>query len=117
MKKISITRSKKAGLPPGTLVYVGKERTKIVKITVLDYDEEQFNECSTKKIEECFPYKDKPTITWINIDGIHDVELIEKLGTKFNFHPLLLEDLVNTSQRPKMEDFGDYIFIVIKYEG
>lgn len=106
--------SKKAGLPPGTLVHIGKRRVEKVKITLIDYDEKQFQEREVKTVEECFPFKDTPTVTWINIDGIHDVDLIEKLGTHFDLHPLILEDIVNTEQRPKMEDMGDYIFTVLK---
>ncbi|MFH1169803.1 MAG: magnesium/cobalt transporter CorA [Chloroflexota bacterium] len=107
-------RSGKAGLPPGTLVHVGERKAEKVKIRILDYDEAQFEEKEAKTIEESFPFKDKPTVTWINIDGLHEVEIIEKLGSHFGLHPLLLEDILNTEQRPKMEDFGDYIFVVLK---
>jgi magnesium transporter len=103
-----------AGLPPGTLVHVGEQRTEKTKITIIDYDEDQFQETQCKTIEECFDYKDKPTVTWINIDGIHQVDIIEKVGKHFDFHPLLLEDIANTEQRPKAEDFDDYVFIVLK---
>jgi magnesium transporter len=107
-------RSRKAGLPPGTLVHIGERKTETAQITLIDYDETQFTQEKVKKIEECFPFKDKPTVTWINIDGLHDVNVIEKLGRHFGLHPLLLEDILNTEQRPKMEDFGDYIFLVLK---
>jgi len=110
IKKIS----KKAGLPPGSLVPIGKKKTSKVKITIIDYDKIQFIEKEAKKIEEVFPFKDKPTVTWVNIDGVHQPDVIEKLGKEFNFHPLMLEDIVNTEQRPKIEDFVDYIFIVLK---
>jgi magnesium transporter len=106
--------SKKAGLPPGTLVHIGERKTETAQITLIDYDETQFTQEQVKTVEECFPFKDKPTVTWINIDGLHDVKIIEKLGSHFNLHPLLLEDILNTEQRPKMEDFGDYIFLVLK---
>jgi len=109
-----VKRSKKAGLPPGTLIHIGERKTEKTRITIIDYDETQFEEKQAKSIEECFPFKDKPTVTWINIDGIHQVEIIEKLGSHFGLHPLLLEDILNTEQRPKMEDFGDYIFVVLK---
>ncbi|HEY56778.1 MAG TPA: magnesium/cobalt transporter CorA [Dehalococcoidia bacterium] len=106
--------SKKAGLPPGTLVHIGERKTERVQITLIDYDETQFKQEEVATVEECFPFKDKPTVTWINIDGLHDVQVIEKIGQHFNLHPLLLEDILNTEQRPKMEDFGDYIFLVVK---
>jgi len=106
--------SKKAGLPPGTLVHIGEKKTERTRITIIDYDEAQFQEKEAKTIEECFPFKDKPTVTWINIDGIHEVDIVEKIGKHFGMHPLILEDIVNTGQRPKMEDFDDYIFVVLK---
>jgi len=114
MQRLIKKRSHKAGLPPGTLVHVGERKAEKVKIRILDYDEAQFEEKEAKTIEESFPFKDKPTVTWINIDGLHEVEIIEKLGSHFDLHPLLLEDILNTDQRPKMEDYGDYIFIVLK---
>ena len=106
--------TKKAGLAPGTLVHIGEKKVGKVRITVIDYDAEQFQEKEVETIEECFPFRDTPTITWINIDGIHEVQIIEKIGKHFNIHPLILEDILNTGQRPKMEDFEDYIFLVVK---
>ncbi len=114
MLRLTKKRSAKIGLPPGTLIHIGERKTEKVRIRILDYDEAQFEEEEAKTIEESFPFKDKPTVTWINIDGIHQVEIIEKLGNYFGLHPLLLEDILNTEQRPKMEDYGDYIFIVLK---
>ncbi len=87
---------------------------KKVKITIIDYDESSFQEKEANKIEECFPFKDTPTKTWINIDGVHQLDIIEKIGKHFDLHPLLLEDIVHTDQRPKMEDFDKYIFVVLK---
>ncbi|MBI2329391.1 MAG: magnesium/cobalt transporter CorA [Chloroflexi bacterium] len=107
-------RSHKTGLPPGSLVHVGERKAERVKISILDYDEAQLEEKEAKTIEESFPFKEKPTVTWINIDGLHEVEIIEKLGSHFGLHPLLLEDILNTDQRPKMEDAGAYIFVVLK---
>ena len=66
------------------------------------------------KNEECFTFKEKPTVTWINVDGLHEVDIIEKTGAYFGIHPLVLEDILHTGQRPKTEDFGDYIFTVVK---
>jgi len=106
--------AKKVGLPPGTLVYVGEKKVEPPKITVIDYDETTLNEKDADNIEACLPFKDSATVTWINIDGIHQVELIEKLGECFVLHPLLLEDVVHTGQRPKMDEFEDHLFIVLK---
>lgn len=106
--------SRKVGLPPGTLVHVGEKKSDEIKITIIDYDEAQFQEKEAKTIEECLPFKETATVTWINIDGIHRMEVIEGIGKAFSLHPLLMEDVVNTEQRPKMEDFDDYVFVVLK---
>ncbi|UCF06135.1 MAG: magnesium/cobalt transporter CorA [bacterium] len=105
---------KKVGLPPGTIVYSGEKRVERVRITLIDYDETHFQEKEAGAIEECFPFKEEPTVTWINIDGLHDVELVEKLGTHFGIHPLVLEDIVSVGQRPKFEEYDGFLFIVVK---
>jgi magnesium transporter len=114
MAKPVSKRSTKAGLPPGTLVHVGERKVEAARITVIDYDETNFQEKQVETIEECFPFKTTPTVTWINIDGLHQVDIIEKIGTQFELHPLILEDILHTGQRPKLEDFDSYIYIVLK---
>lgn len=106
--------SSKIGLPSGSLVHIGEKRAEKVKITVIDYDVEHFNEREVGNIEDCFSCKESKNVTWINIDGLHAVDVIEKLGSHFGIHPLILEDIVHTGQRPKMEDFGDYVFMVLR---
>ncbi len=112
--KVSKKRSSKAGLPPGTLVHVGEKKVESVKITFIDYDEQSFQEKQVTSIEECLKLKDTPTVSWINIDGLHDIELLEKLGRGFELHPLVLEDILSTSQLPKFEDYDKHLFIVLK---
>jgi magnesium transporter len=114
MAKVIKKRSKKAGLPPGTLVHIGEKRAGESKMTLIDYDEANFQETEVKTVEECFSFRDKPSITWINVDGVHEVEVVEKLGNCFGLHPLVLEDILNTDQRPKMEVYGGYVYIVLK---
>jgi magnesium transporter len=80
----------------------------------MDYDEARFEEREVKKIEECFVFRERPTVTWMNVDGLHQVEILEKLGECYGLHPLVLEDILNTDQRPKMEDYGEYIYIVLR---
>jgi len=81
---------------------------------VIDYDEAKFLEREITAVEECFPFREKPTVTWINVEGVHKVEVVEKLGDCFGLHPLVLEDILNTDQRPKIEIYGDYVYIVLK---
>ena len=114
MPKFTKKISKKAGLAPGTLVHIGEYKHEKVKITLIDYDATQLKEKELKEIEESFYLKDKTSVTWINIDGIHQVDVIEKIGNNFGIHSLVLEDILNTGQRPKAEDFDDYIYIVLK---
>lgn len=114
LNKFIKRRERKIGLPPGTPIYTGEKKEEKVRISIIDYTEDQFQEMEVKTIEECFPFKESPSVTWINIDGIHQVEIIERIGKHFEIHPLVLEDIVHPQQRPKMEDFGEYIYIVFK---
>ena len=107
-------RSGKAGLPPGSLIHIGDRLTEKTKITVFDYDEAHLQEKEIKTVGECRQFKDSPTVAWIQIEGIHDTQILEELGAVFGLHPLTLEDILNTDQRPKMEDFCEYIYIVLK---
>ncbi len=114
MGKLLRKRTQKAGLPPGSLVYTGEKVDTQVSITLVEYDEQQFQEKEIASFEECLLLKDKPGVTWIKVDGLQAVENLQKLGDCFNLHPLVLEDILNTDQRPKIEDFDDYIYIVLK---
>lgn len=114
MAKITKKTTKMVGLPPGTLVHIGDETVAEVKIDVFDYDEKNYQEKIIKDIQECFVFKDKPTVTWINIDGIHKPGVIQKIGSCYGFHPLVLEDIMNTTQRPKVEFYDGYVYIVLK---
>ena len=114
MPRISKRRMKKVGLPSGSLVYTGEQTTGAIDVTLIDYDEQVFEERSLKTVVECVPYRNKPTATWINVDGVHDPAMIEKLGECFGLHRLVTEDLMSVVQRPKMEDYVEYLFVVVK---
>ncbi len=114
MSKLTKKRSVKTGLPPGSLVYVGDKKAEEANISVIEYDENLFNERSLSKVSECFTFKNKSAVTWVDVDLVHQVDIIEKIGHCHGFHPLVLEDILNTDQRPKMEDFGDYIYVVLR---
>ena len=105
---------RKAGLPPGTLLHIGEVKVEKTKITMIDYDAKEYRETEAKTIDDCFSYIDKDTVTWINIDGLHEPTVIERLGNRLGIHPLVLEDVLHTGQRPKMEDFEGYLFVVFK---
>lgn len=89
-------------------------KKKPVRVTVIDYDEKHLEERRVSQIEDVFPFKKTDTVTWINIDGVHDIELIEKVGNHFGMHPLLIEDILDTTKRPKTVDYGDYLFTIMR---
>jgi magnesium transporter len=107
-------RSKKGGLLPGTVVHIGEKKVDVVKLTLFNYDATQFEEREITDISECQAYRKLRSITWLNIDGLHDLALITQLGEDFKLSDLHQEDIVNTEQRPKMEDGGSYIYVVLK---
>ena len=106
--------SQKAGLAPGALIYTGDKRREKAKITLFSYDENSFQEQQSETVDEFLIYKDRPGVVWINVDGLHQVEVVEKVGKSFGLHPLLLEDILDTGHRPKMEDLGELIFVTLK---
>ena len=73
MTRQNKVRSQKGGLPPGTLVHIGEKKSETVRITLIDYDVHNFQERQVKDIEECFPFEKTPTVSWINIDGLHQI--------------------------------------------
>ncbi len=105
---------KKQGLAPGTLVHIGEHKTEKTTIQVLDYNEETVEEKNINTVSECFSFKETASVTWINVNGLHELETIEAIGKHFDIHPLALEDIVHTGQRPKIEDFDGPIFIILK---
>jgi magnesium transporter len=107
-------QSRAAGLSPDSLVHVGERKMDRVRITVIDYDADNVFEKEVASVEECYRFRDTSTVTWINIDGIHDADVIGKLGGHFGLHPLVLESIMNTTQRPKMEDLGEAVYLVLK---
>lgn len=113
-QRFSKNRSIKSGLPPGSLVHIGTASDKAVQISVIAYDSEGIEEYQFARVEEYLKNPAARNVVWVNVEGVHDVELIRTLGEKHVFHPLVLEDIVNTVQRPKIEDYGDYLFIVLK---
>lgn len=114
LKKITKTNSHKSGLPPGTLVYTGNKEAEKINIELFSFSEKNFINKENITIEEAFTYINSDNITWINIDGFHDIELLKKIGKKFNISNLILEDIINTNQRAKFEEFENYMCIILK---
>lgn len=114
MPKLIKNHSKKAGMGPGAIVFIGEKKIDQPRIRVIDFDEKNLGETELTNVEDCARFKETKTVSWINIDGLHDIALFESLGKQFDIHPLILEDIANTGQRPKIEINDNQIFITMK---
>jgi magnesium transporter len=113
MSKLSKRRSHKAGLPPGSLVHIGERRREHTRLTLVHYNATEFRVRETANVADCF-VRPPNTVAWVNVDGLHDTALLDALGRGFGLHPLVIEDILNTDQRPKVEDHGEYLYVVLK---
>jgi magnesium transporter len=102
------------GLPPGSLVYDREKLVTEVSIRVMDFGPEACRVRRPRTIEDTFALRDSTTTSWIDIEGLHDTELLNKFGSHFGLHPLVLEDILNTHQRPKLEEYEDYLYVVLR---
>lgn len=99
---------------PGTVTYVGRKEEVETTLEVIDYNAQHFERYTSKTPEDAFKFEAEDRTTWINIDGLSNTSEIEKVGKYYELHPLIIEDIVNTNQRPKIDEYGDYFFIVAK---
>jgi magnesium transporter len=104
----------KVGQPPGTLVFVGEKHAAPVTLNLIDYTGDSFEEMDSVPIEKVISFKMSPTVTWLNVTGLSDTELVESLCTHYGVHLLVQEDILHTNQRPKVEVYDDHIFMVMK---
>lgn len=105
---------KTSKLPPGTMSYKGNKALPTTDIEITNYSEVDYRTFITNAVQDTFNFKDNRHVTWININGLNNIKEIETLGRHYDLHPLTLEDIVNTNQRPKLEEFDHYMFVVIK---
>lgn len=120
-KKLKLYPDKKGNIhqPPGSLIQkINTETTSEIKIVVIEFDANSFSETILKNVDDCEIFKASDKIKWINVEGIHDSNIVSKIGEMFNIHTLSLEDVVNTDQRPKFESYEDYdmTFMKMLYE-
>ena len=114
MDTIFKKKVKKYGLAPGTLTHTGQIKQDKVRITLIEYNSESFKINDKVSLDECLNAMNTPSPTWINISGIHEAKMVEKIGRRLGLHPLLLEDILNTSQRSKVDDYKDTLYIVLR---
>lgn len=114
MSVFSKRRSKKVGLPPGSLIHVGEISDPKIHISMMDYDPTHLVERDEITAEECVHFLNTPSMTWINIRGIHDSGVMSTIGKRFGLHGLVLEDVMNATQRSKLDNYKEHIFIVMR---
>ncbi|NHI91299.1 MAG: magnesium and cobalt transport protein CorA [Candidatus Lokiarchaeota archaeon] len=102
------------GKPPGTLIHVGEKRIVKTKINLIQYGQDKFKEKELDSIDDLDLIKIDYKVNWINIRGIHDIKIIEKIGKLFNFHPLILEDIMNAQERSKIDYYKENLFIILR---
>ncbi|OGT43202.1 MAG: magnesium and cobalt transport protein CorA [Gammaproteobacteria bacterium RIFCSPHIGHO2_12_FULL_40_19] len=107
-------RVKKAGQPPGTAVYTGNQKVKPSVLTVATFDTNDCKVSTGNQIDPLLTDQKSTEITWINVEGLSDVEQIKNLTARFHIHPLTVEDILNVEQRPKVEEFDNYLFVTLK---
>lgn len=111
--KLMQKRSRKKGLSPGTLMHIGEKRTGPVTVTLFNYSASHYDEHLLHDVNELPPPANE-TVTWVDVGGVHKTDMLEAFGKYFSLHPLLLEDIANTDQRPKLDDYETYFFVVMK---
>lgn len=114
MKLFNGVKSRSVQRPPGTPVFVGKHSDAPVELELFDYGQDELAEKTLVASEEAAVYRDTDTVTWLNVTGVHNIEIIEAVGAHFGIHPLTQEDIANTAQRPKVEDYRDNLFVVLR---
>lgn len=112
--KLLIRKRPKTGLPPGSLVHTGILRDQKVHMEMFEYDKKSYVEKEIKNIREAFAQIKSKKTTWVNIDGVHNPKIVHELGEELGIHSLVLEDIMSVNQRPKLEDYEDYIYIVLR---
>lgn len=117
MARVARRRSEKAGLPPGSLVYVGDTRQEETRIDVVDYTWDEVREETRVGAGDLAAYLERESVTWVRVTGLGDIAAIREIGEIFGLHPLVLEDILNTEQRPKMEDYGETVSVILKWIG
>ncbi|MCX6650975.1 MAG: magnesium/cobalt transporter CorA [Methanomassiliicoccales archaeon] len=104
----------KVGMPPGSLVYIGETGPAPTTVCLLDYTETDVLEKTGVTLEECLPLRDSPSVTWLNFSGMANVDMVRQLGEAFGLHPLVMEDILHMGQRPKLEMYDKYVYLVVK---
>lgn len=111
-RRVSI--SKKPGDAPGTLIHTGERVLDKIIITLHNFDETHYTAEQISEVEKISKLLSGESKIWLQVRGLHDIEKLKSIWNFFNLHPLVQEDIVNTNQRPKVDLYDDFIFIVLR---
>ena len=114
MAKILKGRAKKLGLPAGSLIYAGDKLDRKLKVTILEFDEQECREREITSFAECLMLDNPQTVTWLNVDGLQHLDDLQKIGDCFKLHPLIMEDILSTDQRPKMDEWPNLLYLTLR---
>jgi magnesium transporter len=109
-----VRRSAKRGLAPGSMVHIGARRTAEAGISLIEYSADELRETRFASIESSRTHESRLPLRWLNVHGVHDTGVLAEIGQRFHLHPLMLEDIANTEQRPKVESYGEQVFAVAR---
>lgn len=113
-RKLVVKRGKKRGAPPGTMVHIGRHQPETTSLQLFDYSVDELREVTLTDPDSYQRAANNGRVTWLNLDGVNQAPVVEKLGNIFDLHPLVMEDILNTDQRPKVEDYDGYLYIVLR---
>ena len=113
-RRRSISRSRKTGQTPGTVTFTGSRKVDSTTLDVIRYEGDHLAQVAGAGLDEALAAVEPGGVTWLNVNGLHDTVVLEKIGKRFGLHPLTVEDIASVGQRPKLESFDDYLFIVVR---
>lgn len=110
-----LSQATKVGMAPGALIHIGERKTEQPAISLIEYGEGDLLEHHFASLAEAHAYRPRLPTLWLNVHGLHEPDVMAEIGRRFQLHPLVLEDILHTNQRPKVDDYGDYLYIVARF--
>lgn len=101
-------------MPPGTLIYTGEHTEQPIEVTLITYDKDTFERKQAKTLNGVWDNFESGKVNWLNVDGLNHIDEVQHVGDQFGLHPLALEDVLNSAQLPKCENYGNFLFITLK---
>jgi magnesium transporter len=114
MPRLFTKKTRPVGLPPGSLLHTGTNEPEKIYLSMIEYTEDQYVEKKGVSLDECLEGIDNPLMTWIQVNGVSNAKTVASIGQHFKFHPLVLEDILSSGQRSKLDIYHNQVFIVVR---